>query len=211
MSAAEYLPNRLTLPALERAARTCQGCELYKNATQTVFGEGPANARLFFIGEQPGDREDVSGHPFVGPAGRYFDGALEKAGIDRADVYVTNAVKHFKWTPAGKRRLHKKPGAREIAACRPWLEAELEVVKPEVVVCLGATAAQAVMGRAFRITQDRGTILSTEWSERTLATWHPSALLRVPDPDQKIRMEREFLSDLKLAAKQLAKRSTIRT
>ena len=203
MSAADFLPPRLTLPALRRASQTCQGCDLYKNATQTVFGEGRPDARLMLVGETPGDREDIAGKPFVGPAGRLLDDALDAAGIDREEVYVTNAVKHFKWTPAGKRRLHKKPGAREIAACRPWLEAELEVIQPEIIVCLGATAAQALLGREFRITRQRGEIIATEWSRWTMATYHPSAVLRAPDRDARARMQDEFIADLKVAAQRL--------
>jgi uracil-DNA glycosylase len=203
MTAADFLPPRLTLPALRRAAQTCQGCELYKHATQTVFGEGRPHARMLMVGEQPGDREDLTGKPFVGPAGRLLDESLEAAGVDRDEVYVTNAVKHFKWTAAGKRRLHKKPGAREIAACRPWLEAEIEVIQPELIVCLGATAAQALLGREFRITRQRGEILSTEWSRWTMATYHPSAVLRAPDRDVRVRMQEEFIGDLKAAAQRL--------
>jgi uracil-DNA glycosylase len=173
-SAAEFLPDRKTLKTLANAAAHCEGCELYRNATQTVFGEGSKAARLVLIGEQPGDQEDLQGHPFVGPAGHVLDVALREAGIDRGDVYVTNAVKHFHWEPRGERRLHKKPPARAMAACKPWLEAEIEVLQPEVIVCLGATAAQSVIGREAKITQDRGKILSSPLCEQTLMTWHPS-------------------------------------
>ena len=157
MTAADYLPRRITLESLREAAKLCHGCDLWRNATQTVFGEGPANARLMFVGEQPGDQEDKVGRPFVGPAGRIFDQALDEVGIDRSRVYVTNAVKHFKWQARGKRRIHQKPNAAELAACRPWLDAELAVVQPHVLVCLGATAAQALLGRTFRVTKQRGT------------------------------------------------------
>jgi uracil-DNA glycosylase family protein len=202
-SAADYLPRRLELPALVRAAQGCQGCDLYLNATQTVFGEGPKSARLMLIGETPGDQEDRAGRPFVGPAGRLLDNALAEAGIDRERVYVTNVVKHFKWTPRGKRRLHGKPTSREIGACRPWLEAEMEVVQPQMIICLGATAAQALLGKQFRITQQRGQVLQSEWSPQTMATYHPSALLRVPDKERKAEMYREFVGDLKTAVHEL--------
>ena len=206
MTAADYLPQRRSLPALARAAQACQGCELYKRATQAVFGEGPAKARVILIGEQPGDSEDLEGRPFVGPAGKLLDHALEEAGIERSDVYITNAVKHFKWTPQGKRRLHKKPSARELAACQPWLEAEFEVIRPEVAVCLGATAAQRLLGRTFRITTQRGEFVATDWSRLTLATWHPSAILRAPDKDARDQKRREFIDDLQKVARKLAGR-----
>lgn len=197
MTATDFLPERRTLAALRAAAKNCRGCPLYRNATQTVFGRGASRARLVLVGEQPGDAEDRAGQPFVGPAGRLLDEALEAAGIDRADVYVTNAVKHFKWTPSGKRRLHKKPSAREIAACRPWWEAELAAVTPDGVVCLGATAAQAVLGRDFRITNSRGRrVAGTPW---TIATWHPSAVLRAPDADSRLQKRQELTRDLRLA------------
>ncbi|HET6883691.1 MAG TPA: UdgX family uracil-DNA binding protein [Pirellulales bacterium] len=199
-SAADFLPARKTLATLERAARDCQGCELYANATQTVFGEGSKTARLILIGEQPGDREDLEGHPFVGPAGRLLDQALEEAGIERGDVYVTNAVKHFKWTERGKRRLHKKPSSREIAACRPWLSSEIEVLKPEGLICLGATAAQALLGPAFRITQRRGELMKSELASWIMATYHPSAVLRAPDENRRHEMRRELIADLTAAA-----------
>jgi DNA polymerase len=157
VTAADYLPERLTLESLREATKVCHGCDLWKHATQTVFGEGPSDAQLMFVGEQPGDQEDKAGRPFVGPAGRIFDQALEQVGIDRSSVYVTNAVKHFKWQPRGKRRIHQKPNPAELAACRPWLDAELAVVQPRVLVCLGATAAQALLGRTFRVTKQRGT------------------------------------------------------
>src|SRR5215212_3171340 len=178
MTAEPFLPERRTLKSLREAARGCRGCPLWKTGTQTVFGEGPASARVIMVGEQPGDREDLEGHPFVGPAGKLLDQALVAAGIDRNDVYVTNAVKHFKWEPVGKRRLHKKPGAREIAACRPWLDAEFEALAPDIVVALGATAAQALMGAQFRVTQSRGKIFrDLPWADAFVATIHPSAIL----------------------------------
>src|SRR5436305_10617002 len=173
VSAAEYLPERLTLPALREAAAGCRGCHLWQVGTQTIFGEGTRAAEAMFVGEQPGDREDREGRPFVGPAGRLLDEALEQAGIDRAKVYVTNVVKHFKWTGRGKRRIHAKPNWSEIAACRPWLESELAVVKPTVLVCLGATAAQALLGRQFRVTRQRGELVDSPLAPNVLATVHP--------------------------------------
>src|SRR5690348_9447530 len=161
-SANDFLPTRLNLSALRQAAAECKGCDLYKNATQTVFGEGPRRARMILLGEVPGDQEDIEGKPFVGPAGRLLDDCLDEAGIARDDVYVTNAVKHFRWEPRGKRRLHKKPTSRQIEACRPWLHAEILVIKPDIVVCLGATAAQSMLGRDFRLTKHRGKFFYTE-------------------------------------------------
>jgi uracil-DNA glycosylase family protein len=183
VTAADYLPERLTLESLREAAKVCHGCDLWRNAAQTVFGEGPSDAQLMFVGEQPGDQEDKAGRPFVGPAGRIFDQALEQVGIDRSSVYVTNAVKHFKWQPRGKRRIHQKPNAAELAACRPWLDAELAVVQPRVLVCLGATAAQALLGRAFRVTKQRGTPVDSPLAEVVIATIHPSAIHRAEDRD----------------------------
>ncbi|HVA49753.1 MAG TPA: UdgX family uracil-DNA binding protein [Pirellulales bacterium] len=203
-SAADFLPASKTLAALARAAHDCQGCELYRNATQTVFGQGSAHAKIVFVGEQPGDREDIEGHPFVGPAGRLLDEGLIAAGVDRGAVYVTNAVKHFKWTPRGKRRLHSKPNSREIAACRPWLSAEFEAIEPQGIVCLGATAAQALLGRAFRITKQRGELLPSELASWIMATYHPSAVLRAPDEARRHQMRDELFADLKAAAKALA-------
>src|SRR6267142_3480759 len=171
-------PATSSLSAVREAAKDCEACHLYKRATQTVFGEGPKSATMMLVGEQPGDYEDVAGKPFVGPAGKIMDQALEEAGIDRSQVYVTNAVKHFKWEPRGKRRIHQKPNSREIAACRPWLEAELRLVKPKLLVCLGATAAQTVFGPSFRVTRDRGKVLQSDLAPKVLATVHPSALLR---------------------------------
>jgi uracil-DNA glycosylase len=200
------LPDKLTLPALRAAAAGCKACNLWKLGTQTVFGEGSENARVMMIGEQPGDKEDVQGRPFVGPAGAVLDKALATAGIDRKDVYVTNIVKHFKWEPRGKRRLHKKPNALEISACRPWLDAEINVIKPQVVVLLGATAAQDILGRAFRVTQHRGEWLSSEIASNVTATVHPSSILRAPDDDSRHEEMRKFVADLKKVAERLHQR-----
>lgn len=203
-SAADFLPKRpdarRNLDSLRRAAAHCEGCPLYEHATQTVFGEGKPHARLIMVGEQPGDREDIEGKPFVGPAGLLLDRCLEEAGIDRDDVYVTNAVKHFKWEPRGKRRIHKKPSAREIAACRPWFDAEVEAVEPELIVCLGATAAQALLGRTFRVTQNRGKALTVPGLPPVLATVHPSSILRAPDDESRRQARVEFVADLREAA-----------
>ena len=199
-SAAEYLPDRLSLTSLREAAVNCRACPLWRTATQTVFGEGAARSELMLVGEQPGDREDREGHPFVGPAGRLLDEALEEAGIDRSDAYVTNAVKHFKWVGRGKRRIHQKPNASEIAACRPWLEAELAVVAPGVLVCLGATAAQALLGRGVRVTRDRGRPLETTLAPVAFATVHPSSILRAPDAEARRREHALFVDDLRAAA-----------
>ncbi len=188
---------------LARAAQRCQACDLFKRATQAVFGEGPTPAPMMLVGEQPGDREDLTGRPFVGPAGRLLDAALEEAEIPRDQVYVTNAVKHFKWEPRGKRRLHAKPNAVEVHACRGWLESEIELVRPEVIVCLGATAAQAFFGSSFRLTKSRGVLEEgAPWAKRILATYHPSALLRMMsgDEDEYARMRRAFTLDLAEAA-----------
>jgi uracil-DNA glycosylase len=194
-------PETSSLTTLRSAAKTCTACHLYKHATQTVFGEGSKGARLMLLGEQPGDQEDLAGKPFVGPAGKILDRALEEAGIDRKQVYVTNTVKHFKWEPRGKRRIHKKPNSREIAACRPWLEAELRVVRPELLVCMGATAAQAVFGPAFRVTHERGKVLESELAPKVLATVHPSSLLRQPDEESRQREYKLFVADLRAAVK----------
>jgi uracil-DNA glycosylase family protein len=195
------VPETSSLKELAEAAKKCTACHLYKRATQTVFGEGPKNATMMLIGEQPGDYEDVAGKPFVGPAGKIMDRALEEAGIDRKHVYVTNAVKHFKWEPRGKRRIHQKPNSREIAACRPWLEAELRLVKPKVVVCLGATAGQTVFGPTFRVTRERGKVLSSKLAPKVVATVHPSSLLRQPDEESREREYAHFVSDLRVALK----------
>jgi uracil-DNA glycosylase len=203
-TAADQLPPRLSLTALREAARDCRACPLWRNGTQTVFGEGRKGARLVLVGEQPGDHEDLEGRPFVGPAGRLLDEALDEAGIDRRDAYLTNAVKHFKWTPRGKRRIHQRPNAREIAACRPWLEAELQVVKPSVLVCLGAVAAQALLGRGVRVTRDRGRPIETELAAVAFATVHPSSILRAPDATSRKRERAQFVDDLGVAAAALA-------
>ena len=203
-TATDFMPNdRNNLDLLSEAAQKCQACELCQHATQTVFGNGPTNASIVIVGEQPGDQEDLVGLPFVGPAGQLLDEAMQLAGIKRRDVYVTSVVKHFKFTetpsPRGKQRLHKKPNWREVSACRPWLEAELETIKPKVVVCLGSTAAQALIGRDFRITQDRGRIVATDWCQQTLATWHPAAVLRQPDAGRQNQMKQQLIEDLKAA------------
>ncbi|MFI7640977.1 UdgX family uracil-DNA binding protein [Nonomuraea sp. NPDC049400] len=195
-SAAEFLPDKRDLDSLRQAAACCEGCDLYRNATQTVFGEGPVEARYMLVGEVPGDQEDRQGHPFVGPAGRLLDKGLEEAGIQRDDVYVTNAVKHFSFTLRGKRRIHQKPTAAEITACHPWLDAELAVVRPEVIVVLGATAARALLGREFRVTQQRGEPVPLG-DALAVATVHPSAVLRAPDRDLAYK---GFLADLRVAA-----------
>src|ERR1700731_1441606 len=193
-------PNSSSFSTVREAAGNCTACHLYRRATQTVFGEGPRKAPMMLVGEQPGDYEDVAGKPFVGPAGRILDRALEEAGINRKQVYVTNAVKHFKWEPRGKRRIHKKPNSREIAACRPWLEAELRLVRPKVVVCLGATAAQTIFGPAFRVTRERGKVLRSDLAPncQVVATVHPSSLLRQPDEESREREYAAFVADLKV-------------
>ena len=204
-SAADFLPARRTLPSLRRAAAGCRGCHLWKVGTQTVFGEGSSTARVMFVGEQPGDQEDRAGKPFVGPSGKLLDSALDEAGIDRAAVYVTNAVKHFKWERAerGERRIHKKPNAMEIGACHPWLDLEIGLVKPKVIVCLGATAAQALLGKAFRVTKDRGKPIPSEYADVVIATVHPSSILRAPDAAARALATKEFVRDLKVVASQL--------
>src|SRR5437763_2810646 len=199
-SAAAQIPGDPTLDRLREAAAECTACQLYRNATQTVFGEGPERAAVMFVGEQPGDTEDLAGHPFVGGAGKLLDRCLEAAGIDRSRCYVTNAVKHFKWVPRGTRRIHSKPGSMEIAACFPWLEAEIAAVKPDLVVALGATAAQALFGRAFRVTRDRGRPVPSRWAPLAMATVHPSSLLRAPDEETRHREIAHFIADLKAAA-----------
>lgn len=194
------IPLLPTIPALQKAAKDCQACDLWKRGTQTVFGEGEAGAKVIFVGEQPGDREDLEGKPFVGPAGGLLDKALVEAGIDRKKVYVTNAVKHFKWEPRGKRRIHKKPNAAEIAACRPWLDAEIAALRPKVVVCLGATAGQALLGRDFRVTQHRGEFVESPLAPFVMATVHPSSILRAPDDETRHLEMRRFVADLKKLA-----------
>jgi len=199
-SAADFVPPDATLPKLRAAAAGCRGCDLWVNATQTVFGEGPRTADVMLVGEQPGDQEDRQGHPFVGPSGQLLDAALEAAGIDRTRVYVTNSVKHFKFVVIERgRRLHKKPSAAEVRACSPWLQEEIRVVKPRVVVALGATAAQALLGKQFRVTQDRGRPIPTEFAEAVVATVHPSAVLRAPS-EAREEARQEFFADLKKVA-----------
>src|SRR6266550_2355609 len=197
------MPEQLTIESLREAAAGCKACELWEIGTQTVFGEGKENARLMLVGEQPGDREDVEGHPFVGPAGRILDEGLEAAGIPRANVYVTNAVKHFRWERRGKRRLHSKPLQVHVRACRPWLKAEIEVVRPRLLVLLGATAAQSVMGTTFRVTQQRGEVLASPLGVPVLATVHPSSVLRSPDDAARKEAMEGLISDLKAAARHL--------
>lgn len=197
-SAADFLPRGDTLPAARRAAARCRGCGLWRAATQTVFGEGTKSAQLMLVGETPGDQEDRSGRPFVGPAGRLLDEALAAAGIDRSAAYVTNAVKHFKWEPRGKRRLHRRPDMGEIVACRPWIELEIALVQPRVLVCLGATAGLALLGREFRVTRDRGRLLRSTLAPHVTATIHPSALLRLRDSTERRAGMRRFVDDLKL-------------
>jgi uracil-DNA glycosylase family protein len=199
-TAAQFIPPNPTLSKLAAAASGCTACPLWKTGTQTVFGEGKPTAKVIFVGEQPGNDEDIAGEPFVGPAGKFLDKCLEEAGINRDEVYVTNAVKHFKWEPKGKRRIHKKPNAREIAACRPWLDAEIDLLKPRVLVCLGATAAQALLGKEFRVSQQRGQWVKSDLAEKVMATVHPSSILRTPD-DETRRLERDrFVDDLKKVA-----------
>jgi uracil-DNA glycosylase family protein len=204
VSAADFIPARPTLKTARDASKNCRGCDLWKLGTQTVFGEGARSSMLMLIGEQPGDAEDISGHPFVGPAGKLLDRALADADIDRRQVYVTNAVKHFKWEPRGKRRIHKKPRASEVAACRPWLDTEIALVKPRVIVCLGATAAQALLGAQFRVTQHRGAFVASSLAPRVLATVHPSSILRAPDDEARRAEMRAFIDDLRIAARALS-------
>ena len=194
-------PETSSLTETRKAASDCTACHLYKRATQTVFGEGPKRAPIMLMGEQPGDFEDVAGKPFVGPAGKILDRALAEAGINRDEVYVTNAVKHFKWEPRGKRRIHQKPNSREIAACRPWLEAELRLVKPKLLVCLGSTAGQTIFGPSFRVTRERGKVLSSKLAPKVVATVHPSSLLRQPDEMSRDREYARFVVDLRVALK----------
>ena len=196
-----------TLKALRDSAARCRACPLWKHASQTVFGEGPRRARVLFVGEQPGDREDQEGHPFVGPAGLVLDRALDAAGIDRAEVYLTNVVKHFKWEERGKKRIHAKPNGAEVAACFPWLEAEIAAVQPEVVVALGATAAQALLGKAFRVTRERGKFVTSEHARLVMATVHPSSILREPDREARHAAEAAFVRDLAKVRMRLAKKA----
>ena len=203
-TAAELIPERPSLEGVRQAARACTACDLYRDATQTVFGAGPARARVMLVGEQPGDQEDRAGEPFVGPAGQLLDRCLEQAGIDRSQAYVTNVVKHFKWEARGKRRIHKKPNLAEVTACRPWLDTELKLVKPEALVLLGATAAQAILGPKFRVTKQRGEFLESPLAPLVMATVHPSSLLRAPDEETR-RIETDaFVGDLRGLARRLA-------
>ena len=210
-SARDFLPDQPTLPRMREAVQGCRGCGLYLHATQAVFGEGRVGADVMLVGEQPGDKEDLAGHPFVGPAGALLDGALDEAGIDRSKAYVTNVVKHFKWkrtlgaggTP-GKRRLHEKPNAYEVTACRPWLEEEIRQVAPRIVVLLGSTAAQALLGKEFRVTRQRGELFASELGPLLVATVHPSSILRAPDDVSRASARREFVRDLRAVAEKLA-------
>jgi len=204
-SAADLIPSHPTLSSLKEAAADCKACDLWERGTQTVFGEGRRRAQILFVGEQPGNEEDLTGKPFVGPAGRLLDAALEEAGIDRSQTYVTNVVKHFKWEPRGKRRIHKKPNAQEIAACRPWLEAEIALIKPKVIVALGATAAQALLGPQFRVTKQRGEFLVSQLAPYIMATVHPSSILRAPDDEARRLEHRRFVADLKKLARVINK------
>jgi uracil-DNA glycosylase len=202
-SQGSLIPVKGTLNELQMDAKDCKACDLWKRGTQTVFGEGRPDVNLMLVGEQPGDQEDLEGKPFVGPAGKLLNAALEQAGIDRQKAYVTNAVKHFKWEPRGKRRIHQKPNAAEIAACRPWLDAEIAALQPKVIVCLGATAAQALLSRDFKVTQHRGEFLKSQLAEFVMATVHPSSILRAPDEKTRHEEMKRFVSDLKKIARQL--------
>jgi DNA polymerase len=205
-TAARFIPLNASLQHLKEIAKGCTACDLYKTGTQTVFGAGAKHARVVFVGEQPGNDEDLKGEPFVGPAGKLLDKALVAAGIDRSETYVTNIVKHFKWELRGKRRIHKKPNALEIAACKPWFEAEVARLKPDVVVCLGATAAQAILGRNFKVTLQRGKpITGSEWAPTVIATVHPSSILRSPDDESRHEEMRKFVDDLKIVARFIRK------
>jgi DNA polymerase len=201
--ASDLIPDRRSLAAVRAASKDCHACDLWKRGTQTVFGGGGGRAQLMFVGEQPGDAEDLAGQPFVGPAGKLLDRALEQAGIDRATVYVTNVVKHFKWEPRGKRRIHKKPNAGEIAACRPWLDAEIALVQPRALVCLGATAAQALIGRRFKVSTARGAFVPSPLAPLVMATVHPSSILRAPDDEARHREMAAFVADLRKVARAL--------
>jgi len=203
VTAADFLPYRRTLTALREAAASCRGCPLYRDATQTVFGEGRAAAEVVLVGEQPGDQEDRRGKPFVGPAGRVLGEALEDAGIDRADVYITNVVKHFKFIPRGKRRIHKRPSAAETSACRPWLDAELEAIRPTALMALGATAGQDLFGRSFRVTKQRGRPLDSDLARLVMASVHPSSILRAPDDESRREEFERFVADLQALAEGL--------
>jgi DNA polymerase len=207
-SAADFLPERTTLPAMREAVQDCRGCDLYEDATQAVFGEGPEKARVVMVGEVPGDKEDLAGRPFVGPAGAMLDKAIEDSGLIRDDVYITNVVKHFRFEPRGKRRIHKKPSAEQIRACMPWLEAELSRVGPEVLVLLGATAAQAILGRSFRVTQQRGEFIESPLAPLVTATIHPSAILRTETDEERQEAFDGFVRDLRVVARALKARAS---
>lgn len=211
-SATEYFPPRRSLPSFQEAARECCACDLWRTGTQTVFGEGRATAEVVFVGEQPGNDEDLAGKPFVGPAGKVLSQALDEAGIDRAQVYVTNVVKHFKWeaAPRGERRIHKKPNDAEVKACRPWLDAELAMLRPRVVVLLGATAAQSLLGKQFRVTQSRGKPVPSDLAPVVIATVHPSSLLRAPTPEDRRAARAEFVADLRVVARQISQPAPVR-
>jgi DNA polymerase len=201
--ASDLLPDQLSISALRNAAAGCQACDLWRTGTQTVFGEGSERAYVMLVGEQPGDQEDLSGKPFVGPAGKLLDRALEEAGIDRKRVYVTNIVKHFKWTGRGKRRIHEKPNQTEITACRPWIQAEVEVLRPRLIVCLGATAAQAIIGRGFKVTKERGQVKRSVLGPPAVGTVHPSSILRAPDEESRHHAFEAFVADLRAVAAQI--------
>lgn len=205
-TAAELIPANASLDQVRQSAAGCKACDLWKLGTQTVFGEGARHAKVMFVGEQPGDKEDLAGRPFVGPAGAVLDKALAAAGIAREDIYITNAVKHFKWEPRGKRRIHKKPNALEVAACRPWLDAEIELTKPEVVVVMGATAAQALLGKNFKVTQERGKLLDSDLAPTVIATVHPSSILRAPDDEARHAEMARFIDDIRVVAGAIQKR-----
>jgi DNA polymerase len=200
---ADQIPSKPTLKTVRRKAEDCRACRLYKTGTQTVFGEGPERPTVMMVGEQPGDAEDLAGRPFVGPAGKLLDRAMAEAGLDRTRVYVTNVVKHFKWEPRGKRRIHAKPNSAEIAACRPWLEAEIALAKPRVIVCLGATAAQALLGRAFKVSKQRGVFVDSPLASRVMATVHPSSILRAPDDATRHAELKRLVNELKRVAAEL--------
>jgi uracil-DNA glycosylase len=202
-TAADLVPPNASIDQLREIAADCKACDLWRNATQTVFGEGPPRAKVMFVGEQPGDKEDITGHPFVGPAGLFLDRALEEAGIDRNKVYVTNVVKHFKWVPRGKRRIHQTPRASEIRACKPWLLAEIDRIKPRVLVCLGATAAKALLGKDFSVTRQRGKLVESDLAPNVMATVHPSSLLHIQDEKERHAETARFINDVKKIAKLL--------
>jgi len=201
--ASELLPDQLSIPTLRAAAGGCQACDLWRTGTQTVFGEGSPRAYVMLVGEQPGDQEDLSGKPFVGPAGKLLDRALEEAGIDRKRVYVTNVVKHFKWTGRGKRRIHEKPNQAEISACSPWIQAEVEVLRPRLIVCLGATAGQAIIGRGFKVTKERGQVRRSLLGPPAVGTVHPSSILRAPDEESRHHAFEAFVADLRAVAREI--------